>query len=64
MPVFCAIIFSVVWTPVIGSWFAGIFTGEIDGGNEPPPGTRDRLGPEAVVLRTIKPRKAIEGETK
>ena len=36
LAVFVAVIFSLVWTPNIGAWLAGFFTGELDGGNEPP----------------------------
>jgi TolA-binding protein len=31
-----AILFSIIWTPSIGGWLAGLITGELDGGNEPP----------------------------
>lgn len=30
------VIVSILWTPLLGGWFAGLFTGALDGGNEPP----------------------------
>ncbi len=34
--VLVGVVFSFVWTPLIGGWLAGLFTGELDGGNERP----------------------------
>lgn len=34
--VFCAVIFSIIWTPRIGEWLASSITSGLDGGSEPP----------------------------
>ncbi|MFA5913279.1 MAG: hypothetical protein WC830_06940 [Burkholderiales bacterium] len=64
---------ELIYFSIYPSWLDNLFiglTGTGSGfspwlcGNESQRGARDRLGPEDVVLGTIKPRKAIVGESK